>query len=91
MTCSLKSFNAVTVEWSLRKPCWKTGISRDSVSVGRIRRSRIFIAGQSKETGLKEFESFGDLLGLSRGIMIEVFHMSGIMPVLMDRLNILVR
>jgi hypothetical protein len=70
VTLALKSFSAVTVEWSFLKPCWKTGMSRVSVNVGRIKHSRIFIAGHSSDTGLKELESLGDLLCLSYGMIV---------------------
>lgn len=51
-TCMLNSFSAVTVECCCLKPCWWLGITRCSFRVGINSLSRIFIDGQSKETGL---------------------------------------
>ena len=45
-------FNAVTVEcWAL-KPCWKLGIGRFSLRIGRINLSKILMAGQNNKRGL---------------------------------------
>ena len=66
-------------------------MSKESVRVGRIRRSIILIAGQSRDTGLYELDSCGSFLGFKRGIITEVFQMSGIILEATERLNIFVR
>ena len=41
--------------------------------------SKILTAGQSREMGRYEDADRGSLLGLGRGMIIEVFHMAGIL------------
>ena len=86
-----KSCRADTQECSLLKPCWMSGIGRDSVREGRMSRSRIFMAGQRRETGRYEVDSSAGLFGFSRGIIIDVFQMAGMELVLIERLKIVVR
>ena len=53
--------------------------------------SRIFEAGQSKETGLYELLRHASLPGFSSGIMTDDFQIAGIWHLLSDRLKIFVR
>ena len=59
--------------------------------VGRMRRSMILMLGHNRETGLKDVEASDGLLGLRRGIMIEVFQMLGMLPDLAEMLKMSVR
>ena len=47
-----RSFSADIVEYFGLKPCWKSGMGSVVWRSGSINRSRTFIAGHSKETGL---------------------------------------
>ena len=45
---------AVEVEWKGLNPCWDDAGSKDVVIEGNMSHSRTFIAGQSREMGLKD-------------------------------------
>ena len=51
----------------------------------------ILMLGHNRETGLKDVEASDGLLGLRRGIMIEVFQMLGMLPDLAEMLKMSVR
>ena len=68
-----------------------SGISRCSVKVGNSIHSKIFIAGHRSETGLYEVDSCAGFPGFSSGMIVERFHISGIVQVCRDRLKIAVR
>ena len=51
----------------------------------------ILMAGHSKDTGRYDLDSVGSLPGFSSGMILEVFHISGIWLNLSDRLKMWVR
>ena len=58
---------------------------------GRISLSKILIAGHSSEMGLYEVLWLAGFPGFKMGIMSAVFHIAGMLPRLIERLNSLVR
>ena len=78
---SFSTSSAVTVDRCALNPCWWSGISRLSCSVGSRSHSNILIEGHRSETGLEEFDNLAALPGLSRGTTIEFFHICGILAV----------
>ena len=54
--------------------------------VGRISASKILAAGERSDIGLKLEPSSAGLPGLSRGIILPVFHMDGMVVVFRHRL-----
>ena len=49
------------------------------------------MAGHKSETGLYDDDSSAGLPGFKRGIMVDIFHISGILQVVSDKLKIEVR
>ena len=68
-----------------------SGIGKCSVRVGSKILSKIFIAGQRRETGRYEVDSCAGFPGFSSRIIVECFQMSGIVHICIDRLKIEVR
>ncbi len=66
-------------------------MGRCSFRIGKSSLSRIFIAGQSRETGLYDLLSPGSLPGFNSGIITEFFQMDGVILVLRVRLNMSVK
>ena len=62
-----------------------------SVEVGNSIRSKILIAGHRSETGLYEVDSCAGFPGFSNGMIVERFHISGMVQVCRDKLKIVVR
>lgn len=75
----------------LRNPCWCSASVMLSVIQGNKIDSRSLATGESKEIGLNDLESLASFPGLSNGMILAVFHMSGMASVLSERLKSLVR
>ena len=70
------------VECAALKPCWCVGRIILVVMCGRMIFSRIFAMGESRAIGLYEEGREGFLLGLVMGMILEVFHIWGMVFVL---------
>ena len=87
----VNGMRAVVVEWSGLKPCCVGTDGSVFVMSGRISRSRILLAGHSREIGRYDLLQFGSLLGFRRGMMVADFQIAGIFAVRMELLNMLQR
>ena len=70
------------VKCAALKPCWCVGRIISVVVCGRMIFSRVFAMGESRATGLIEEGREGFLLGLVMGMILEVFHIWGMVFVL---------
>ena len=70
------------VECAALKPCCCVGRIILVVMCGRMIFSRVFVMGESRATGLYEEGREGFLLDLAMGMILEVFHIWGMVFVL---------
>ena len=70
------------VECAALKPCWWVGRIILVVMCGRMIFSRVFAMGESRAIGLYEEGREGFLLGLAMGLILEFFHIWGMVFVL---------
>ena len=83
-------WSAVVVECFVLKPCWWLAVVMCCVMSGRSIFSSSLAMGDSSDIGLYDVLSFGTLLGLGMGMILAVFHIAGMMLLLIDMLNMVV-
>lgn len=75
----------------MRKPCWWLAGGNEEFICGRMSASSTLAAGHRREIGLYEAASASFLPGFSKGIMVDFFHMAGMLQLAKEELNIFVR